>query len=167
VSVRRRASGRVHYNYFRDYDPATGRYEQSDPIGLAGGIGTYTYSQDSPLALTDPTGEEPPRGGERGATGGAGGQNTNNPSKGCRELKPPELGFVECKHHQTGKWIRKPRPANMPFPGAKSETSCPDATTTTVIVLGGLGIACALAEPCGAAVAAALAIGGTTAAAAQ
>jgi RHS repeat-associated protein len=26
----------LHYNYFRDYDPATGRYVESDPVGLRG-----------------------------------------------------------------------------------------------------------------------------------
>ena len=28
----------THYNYFRDYDPSTGRYMQSDPTGLQGGL---------------------------------------------------------------------------------------------------------------------------------
>lgn len=44
------------YNYFRDYDPTTGRYMQSDPIGLSGGINTFTYANSDPMAYVDPTG---------------------------------------------------------------------------------------------------------------
>ncbi len=47
----------LNYNYFRDYDPSTGRYVQSDPIGLAGGsLSLYTYADNAPLMKTDPLG---------------------------------------------------------------------------------------------------------------
>ena len=45
-----------HYNYFRDYDPPIGRYIQSDPIGLKGGLNTFGYVKGQPLGLIDPSG---------------------------------------------------------------------------------------------------------------
>ncbi|NHF64213.1 RHS repeat protein [Xanthomonas hortorum] len=49
------ASG-LNQNYFRDYEAATGRYGQSDPIGLDGGSTTYSYTGSSPLMWKDTNG---------------------------------------------------------------------------------------------------------------
>src|SRR5258707_966959 len=49
----------LHANGFRDFDPATGRYVESDPIGIRGGVNTYLYSNADPLSTFDPSGLDP------------------------------------------------------------------------------------------------------------
>jgi RHS repeat-associated protein len=45
-----------HYNFFRDYDPKTGRYLEADPIGQKGGLNVFAYVLNSPIADFDPYG---------------------------------------------------------------------------------------------------------------
>ena len=42
-----------YYNYFRDYDPEIGRYLESDPIGLRGGLNRFAYAASQPLRMLD------------------------------------------------------------------------------------------------------------------
>jgi RHS repeat-associated protein len=46
----------LHYNYFRYYNPQTGRYITPDPIGLEGGINLFAYVQNNPVNRVDPLG---------------------------------------------------------------------------------------------------------------
>ncbi|WP_232350946.1 RHS repeat domain-containing protein, partial [Xanthomonas citri] len=75
------ASG-LNQNYFRDYEAATGRYGQSDPIGLIGGLSTYSYVEATPFTSVDATGLQGvrrlPQPGQGGFTGGY--TNPNNPN---------------------------------------------------------------------------------------
>jgi RHS repeat-associated protein len=50
------SQGGLFQNYFRDYDPAVGRYVESDPIGLEGSLSTYEYADSNPTEMVDPYG---------------------------------------------------------------------------------------------------------------
>jgi RHS repeat-associated protein len=49
----------LFYNYFRDYEAGSGRYVESDPIGLRGGVSTFGYVRSQPFNLVDSYGKSP------------------------------------------------------------------------------------------------------------
>lgn len=46
----------TYYNVFRWYRSTWGRYTQTDPLGLAGGLDLYAYVEDNPVRFYDPLG---------------------------------------------------------------------------------------------------------------
>lgn len=63
------AESGLHYNVNRTYAPSTGRYLESDPIGLQGGPSTYGYALGAPLRWSDPLGLSPDRPSPRAGHG--------------------------------------------------------------------------------------------------
>jgi len=50
------AESGLNYNFFRDYNPAIGRYVEADPIGLAGGVNPFVYVSNNSINWIDPYG---------------------------------------------------------------------------------------------------------------
>jgi chitinase len=137
------------YNYHRDYDSILGRYTRSDPIGLRGGLGTYTYVSNQPTRKVDPFGllddvviEPPPTEAPPAPPGDKGDGGNGGHQGGCRllltiPLKPPFLFYCiylcerlnQCPPKRwveyivsTWKWgCDEFRPARGPKPGAEPD----------------------------------------------
>ena len=46
----------MHLNWWRHYDPTTGRYTQTDPLGFGAGKSLYGYARGRPTSFTDADG---------------------------------------------------------------------------------------------------------------
>ena len=109
----------LHYNYFRDYDPSTGRYIESDPIGLGGGINIYGYVLANPIVNIDLMGLA--RGGRRGIRGrNKGGNRWASPNPSGNRFEPNLTGPTANKD---AKGILDKLSDMLPTPGSENDTS--------------------------------------------
>jgi RHS repeat-associated protein len=85
----------LHYNYYRDYNPALGRYPQADPVGVLprgsrGGFNhLYAYVNNNPIRFTDPKGLQ--------QSGDPGEPSVPNPPKPPLPQVPKCVKWVICK----------------------------------------------------------------------
>jgi RHS repeat-associated protein len=86
----------VNQNYFRDYDPAVGRFVESDPIGLQGGVNSYTYAFGNPSLNVDPSGLDVTVGYFPGQTGHVGIAVNSDQTQGLYPLGS-SIGLFFCQ----------------------------------------------------------------------
>jgi RHS repeat-associated protein len=98
------AESGLSHNYRRDYEAATGRYVESDPIGLEGAWATYEYAGSAALDFTDPDGLLRRRGSGGMSCGGSGLDDLY-----CPDLPDTCDSRCACKHRKA---IRKCTLAN-------------------------------------------------------
>ncbi len=123
----------LHYNRFRYFDPDMGMFTSRDPIGLMGGDNVFAYAPN-PTGFTDPLGLS--RGGN-GGDGSAGGKNTSNPYKHCKQ-HPTKPNMLQCKDKHSGKTKEVPKPDNWDALNNKSVV-CDDCVKTAGKVAGAAG----------------------------
>jgi uncharacterized protein RhaS with RHS repeats len=94
------------YNYYRDYDQGTGRYIESDRIGLRSGTNGYAYANSDPTNGYDPLGLLSPN-RDWGARQSVVTTGESSPK--------PRLTFAGCYSRKTGSFKK---PGNWRLPSA-------------------------------------------------
>jgi len=97
----------LHYNYFRDYDPVTGRYIEQDPVGIEGGINLYAYVDGNPVNRGDPKGLGSGSGGPYHPPAGV--RTKCTPADSCPQIKGKMAVLMRMiNSHQGWDWHNPP-----------------------------------------------------------